>query len=84
MPMKNSNDTIGIRTRDLPACSAVPQPTAPPTNCTTDQLRHRVPPLSLNIYTQFHNKFYLCLFFDITVILFPYHQLSKSGIAQSV
>ena len=28
--MKNSNDTIGNRIRDLPACSAVPQPTAPP------------------------------------------------------
>ena len=28
--MKNSNDAIGNRTRDLPACSAVPQPTAPP------------------------------------------------------
>ena len=27
---KNSNDTIGNRTRDLPGCSAVPQPTAPP------------------------------------------------------
>ena len=27
---KKSNDTIGDRTRDLPACSAVPQPTAPP------------------------------------------------------
>ena len=30
MSMKNSSDTIGNRTRDLPACSAVPQPTAPP------------------------------------------------------
>ena len=30
MPMKNSNDTNGNRTRDLPACSAVPQPTTPP------------------------------------------------------
>jgi hypothetical protein len=30
--MKKSNDTIGNRTRDLPACSAVPQPTAPPAN----------------------------------------------------
>jgi hypothetical protein len=30
--MKNSNDTIGNRTRDLPACSAVPQPTAQPRN----------------------------------------------------
>jgi hypothetical protein len=28
--MKNSNDTIGNRTRDLPACSEVPQPIAPP------------------------------------------------------
>ena len=27
--MKNSNDTIGNRIRDSPACSAVPQPTAP-------------------------------------------------------
>jgi len=30
MSMKNSNDTIRNRTRNLPACSAVPQPTAPP------------------------------------------------------
>jgi hypothetical protein len=29
MSMKNSNDTIGNRTRNLPACSAVPRPTAP-------------------------------------------------------
>jgi hypothetical protein len=31
--MKNSNDTIGNRTRDLPTCSAVPQPTALPAAC---------------------------------------------------
>jgi len=31
--MKNSNDTIGNRTSDLPACSAVPQPPAPPAAC---------------------------------------------------
>jgi hypothetical protein len=37
MSMKKSNDTIGNGTRDLSACSAVPQP-----------LRHRVPP-DLNI-----------------------------------
>jgi hypothetical protein len=30
MSIKNCNETIGNRTRDLPACSAVPQPTAPP------------------------------------------------------
>jgi len=29
MSMKNSNDTIGNRTRGLLTCSAVPQPTAP-------------------------------------------------------
>ena len=29
MSMKNCNDTIGNRTRDLLACMAVPQPTAP-------------------------------------------------------
>ena len=28
--MKNSSDSIGNRTRDRPACSAVPQPNAPP------------------------------------------------------
>jgi len=32
MAMKNFNDTIGNWTRDLPACSAVSQPTAPPLN----------------------------------------------------
>jgi len=30
MSLKNSNDTIRNRTRDLPACSSVPQPTATP------------------------------------------------------
>jgi hypothetical protein len=30
MSMKKSNDTTGNRTRDLPACRAVLQPTAPP------------------------------------------------------
>ena len=33
MSTKSYNDTIGNRTRDLPACSAVPQPTAPPAAC---------------------------------------------------
>jgi len=39
MPMKNPNDTIGNRTRDLPACSAVPQPTASP-RAPTDNSRN--------------------------------------------
>jgi hypothetical protein len=29
MSMKNSSDTIGNRTHDLPACSTLPHPTAP-------------------------------------------------------
>jgi hypothetical protein len=33
--MKNSNDNIGNRTRDLPACRAVPQQTALPTRDVT-------------------------------------------------
>jgi hypothetical protein len=33
MSMKNYNCTIGNRTRELPVCSAVPQPTAPPAAC---------------------------------------------------
>jgi hypothetical protein len=28
MSMENSSDTIGIQTRDIPASSAVPQPTS--------------------------------------------------------
>jgi hypothetical protein len=38
MSMKNSNDTIGNRSRDLPVCSAVPQP-----------LRHRVDSVLLGV-----------------------------------
>jgi len=30
MDMKNANDNSGNQTRNLPACSAVTQPTAPP------------------------------------------------------
>jgi hypothetical protein len=29
MSMKNSNETFGNQTHDLPTCRAVPQPTAP-------------------------------------------------------
>jgi len=38
--MKKPNDTIGNRTRDLPACSAVPQPTAPPRAPSTRKTKH--------------------------------------------
>ena len=38
MSMKNSSDTIENRTRDLPTCSAVLQPTAPPRAPTIDHV----------------------------------------------
>jgi hypothetical protein len=40
MSMKNSSDTIGNRTRDLPACTTVSQPTAPPRAPTGLKLQH--------------------------------------------
>jgi hypothetical protein len=41
--MKKFSDTIGNRTRDVPVCSAVPQP-----------LRHRVPPAIAITYISLH------------------------------
>ena len=39
--MKNSSDTIGNQTRGLPACSAVPQPTAPPRTRIVEYTGHK-------------------------------------------
>ena len=39
MSMKNANHTIGNRTLDLPACSAVPEPTAPPQSLLNNKTR---------------------------------------------
>ena len=59
--MKNSNVIIGNRTRDIPTCSAVPQPTAPP----------RAPRyyiiIIMNVKTG--NKFYERRFFHEIIIL---------------
>jgi hypothetical protein len=41
--MKNSNDTIGNRTHDVPACSSVPQPTAIPRFLDKNVMRRRLP-----------------------------------------
>jgi hypothetical protein len=57
--MKNSNDTIGDRSRDLSVCSAVPQP-----------LRHRVPmkrpPFSLIKELQ---HFIICVYETAEIVL---------------
>jgi hypothetical protein len=47
MTMKNSNDTIGNRTRDLPACNAVPQPTAP--ECSLLRTEIKINQLEINM-----------------------------------
>jgi hypothetical protein len=49
--MENTNDSIGNRTRDLTACSAVPQRTAPPAACPRFRLYHLqiITPRSENI-----------------------------------
>jgi hypothetical protein len=56
MSMKNSNDTIGNRLRDLPVCSAVPQPTGPPAACPTAYNRQSVIVFSLFMYNCKHTK----------------------------
>ena len=56
--MKNSNDTIRNRTRDLPACSAVPQPTAPPRALLQSMYLN----ININLYVMFNlDKYYLKL-----------------------
>ena len=59
MSMKNSNGTIGYRTRDSPACSPVPRPTAPP-RATLSHKQHdfrksNLPPLT---YRPYHTSFW--------------------------
>ena len=82
--MKNSNDIIGNRTRDLPTCSAVPQPTAPPR---TPAVTHIKVTLNLtlqqtvcaikksNIHTFFQKLAGLSSFFDTLCALMPLKNL---------
>jgi hypothetical protein len=44
--MENSNDVIGNRPRDLSACSAVLQPTAPPLAFHLDESNNNINPLT--------------------------------------
>jgi len=60
--MKSSNDTIGNRTRDLPTCSAVPQPTAPPAACPLSLKGHGFLFIYLSIY--------LCIYVFIYVLIY--------------
>jgi hypothetical protein len=59
MSMKNSNDTIGNRNRDLPVCTAVPELTAPPRP---------------HVFSTYNNKIvvWTTLLFDINIYLRVY------------
>jgi len=50
MSIRNSDGTIGNRTRDFPACSAVPQPTAPPRAPFLDMYRYEFMTLVSSAY----------------------------------
>ena len=54
--MKNSNDTIGDRTRDLLACSAVPQPTAPPNLISSAPIAQTNNNTKVKDYEKIYNK----------------------------
>jgi len=57
MSMKNYNDTVGYRNRDLPTCGAVPQPTAPPAACPMLGIRRVSSKIETNItFTILKNK----------------------------
>ena len=80
--MKNSNN-IGNRTRDLPACSAVPQPTVPLVACPSRlKIPKQIPNIprditvifvrQLSVLEQSTNCFYCCLVSERSVYLqFP-------------
>jgi hypothetical protein len=61
--MKNSNDNIGDRTRDLPACSAVPQPNAPPRVELHYQYLHEQRIFRITVF--YNNYCYIMLFLDV-------------------
>jgi hypothetical protein len=68
--MKNSNNTIGNRSRDLPVCSAVPQP-----------LRHRVPHQKIGIIRNIKREVSLILvltsFTYFVLVNFAYNKLLR-------
>ena len=69
MSMKNSNDTVVNRTRDLLACSAVSHSTAPSRPVFHIQLR-------LKIFVLFFLPLHLLLLFFLTIFL-PFLTLSS-------
>ena len=71
--MKNFSDTIGNRTRDLPTCIAVPQPTAPP----------RAPYIYIYIYIYIYLFIYLSVRHNTDLQNAKYYTLSVSSIIEN-
>ena len=71
--MKNSNDTIGNRTRDLPACNAMPQPTAPPRTPMQDSIVVNIKKIDLYLS---ENEKVATLNFTIETAMIEYLYLS--------
>jgi len=69
MLMKKSNDTIGNRNRDLPACSVVPQSTAP---------------IYIYIYIDIYRCVCVCVCLKITRISSPHKTYLYEIMGQSV
>ena len=67
--MKNSNDTIGNRTRDLPTCSAVHQPTAPPraSNGNNTECIYQVDCDRANRFYSIRSHLFTCILYLTTV-----------------
>ena len=67
--MKNSNDSIGNRTRDFSAYSSSPQITAPPAACLHTYIYMCIY-IYINIYIHIH--IYICIYIHIRIYMYIY------------
>ena len=90
---KNSNDTIGNRTRDLMACSAVPQPTAPPRpplikilHTGKQQIKKKIRrDYILGIFPAIQFKIYIYIYFFFTfggpcIVIYSYNKNQRDAL----
>ena len=73
MSIKNSNNTIGNRIRDFPACRAVPQPTAPPRSSPTERhyFKSQINLIFLFVISSFPRKKCVCSYIALPTCSFP-------------
>jgi hypothetical protein len=65
--MKKSNNTIGNRSRDLPACSVVSQPTAPPRALLLVCFGYLTKPISYSFITCPHRRLQKVMCYRLSV-----------------